>query len=109
MGESAPLKWMPLPDEGEIPQRNPYSRAEVPVKIYEAVTRQNVPRLLHPNWTKAERDRANEVALEVEPHAMCTLIYSDKSGKQYNATTIGLVFSRGDQEEFYRRIVCRGR
>ena len=38
-----------------------------------------MPQALHQNWTQAERDRANEVTLEVEPHAMalCTLIYSE--------------------------------
>ena len=76
-GESAPLNWVPLPDEGEIPGRNSYSRAEVPVQISEIVTRQNVPQVMHPNWTPGNRDRANEVTLEVEPHPMCTLIYSE--------------------------------
>ena len=68
---------MPLPNEGEIPRRNPHSQAEVPVQIFETATRENVPQALHKTWTQAERDRANEVALEVEPHTMCTLIYSE--------------------------------
>ena len=29
------------------------------------------------DWTKANRDRANEVTLQLEPHAMYTLNYSE--------------------------------
>ena len=76
-GQSAPPEWMPLPDEGEIPGRAPDSRVEVPVQTSERVTRENVPQAIHQHWTQAERDRANEVTLQLEPHAMCTLIYSE--------------------------------
>ena len=76
-GESAPPEWMLLPDEGEIPGRAPDSRLEVPVQTSERATRENVPQAIHQKWTEAERDRANEVTLQLEPHAMCTLNYSE--------------------------------
>ena len=76
-GQSAPPEWMPLPDEGEIPGRAPDSRIEVPVKTSERVTREMVPQAIHKLWTEAQRDRANEVTLQLEPHAMYTLNYSE--------------------------------
>ena len=86
-GQSAPPEWMPLPDEGEIPGRAPDSRIEVPVKTSERVTREMVPQAIHKLWTEAQRDRANEVTLQLEPHAMCTLIYSEhvRLAMQFNS------------------------
>ena len=72
-GQSAPPEWVILPDEGEIPVRAPDSRVEVPVQTSERVTRERVLQ----EWTVAQRGRANEVTLQLEPHAMYTLNYSE--------------------------------
>ena len=68
---------MPFPDKGEISKRAADSRVEVPVKTSERVTRERVPQIITKDWTKANRDRANEVTLQLEPHAMYTLNYSE--------------------------------
>ena len=77
LGQSAPPEWMPLPDEGEISGRAADSRVEVPKQTSERVTRERVPQIITKDWTKANRDRANEVTLQLEPHAMHTLNYSE--------------------------------
>ena len=77
LGQSAPPEWMPLPDEGEISGRAADSRVEVPKQTSERVTRERVPQIITKDWTKANRDRANEVTLQLEPHAMYTLNYSE--------------------------------
>ena len=69
-GQSAPPKWMPLPDEGEIPGRAPGYRVEIPVQTSERITRERVPQVITEDWTVAQRDRANVVTLQLEPHAM---------------------------------------
>ena len=76
-GQSAPPEWMPFPDEGEISGRAADSRVEVPVQTSERVTRERVPQVITKEWTVAQRDRANEVTLQLEPHAMYTLNYSE--------------------------------
>ena len=77
LSQSAPPEWMPFPDEGEISGRAADSRVEVPVRTSERVTRERVPQIITKDWTKANRDRANEVTLQLEPHAMYTLNYSE--------------------------------
>jgi hypothetical protein len=72
-GPSAPPEWMPFPDEGEISRRAADSRVEVPVQTSGRVTRERVPQIITKDWTKANRDRANEVTLQLEPRAMYTL------------------------------------
>ena len=76
-GQSAPPEWMPFPDEGEISGRAADSRVEVPVQTSERVTRERVPQVITKEWTVANRDRANEVTLQLEPHAVYTLNYSE--------------------------------
>ena len=76
-GQSAPPEWMPFPDEGEISGRTADSRVEVPVQTSERVTRERVPQVITKIWTVAQRDRANEVTLQLEPHAIRTLNYSE--------------------------------
>ena len=77
LGQSAPPEWMPLPDEGEISGRAADSRVEVPKQTSERVTRERVPQIITKHLTKANRDRANEVTLQLEPHVMYTLNYSE--------------------------------
>ena len=50
---------------------------EVPKQTSERVTRERVPQIITKDWTKANRDRANEVTLQLEPHVMYTLNYSE--------------------------------
>lgn len=76
-GQSAPPEWMPLPVKGEISGRAADSRVEVPKQTSERVTRERVPQIITKDWTKANRDRANEVTLQLEPHVMYTLNYSE--------------------------------
>ena len=66
-----------MPDEGEISGRAADSRVEVPKQTSERVTRERVPQIITKDWTKANRDRANEVTLQLEPHVMYTLNYSE--------------------------------
>ena len=77
LGQSAPPEWMPLPVKGEISGRAADSRVEVPKQTSERVTRERVPQIITKDWTKANRDRANEVTLQLEPHVMYTLNYSE--------------------------------
>ena len=76
-GQSAPPEWMPSSDEGEISGRAADSRVAVLVQTSERVPRERVPQVITKDWTVAQRDRANEVTLQLKPHAMYTLNYSE--------------------------------
>lgn len=61
-----PIPWIPLQNEParEVPSSQAATSSVLNV---ERVVRENVPQVIHPGWSAAERDRANEVCSSCTP------------------------------------------
>jgi len=61
-----PIPWIPLQNgpAREVPSSQAATSSVVNV---ERVVRENVPQVIHPGWSAAERDRANEVCSSCTP------------------------------------------
>ena len=56
------IPWIAIPTE-QFRSRDASQRPQLSVRNTEAHVRQNIPQILHANWTASDRERANQVYL----------------------------------------------